>query len=77
MDRGAVGGGGTVWIDQREALPLYARIITVLMVIFPKLIAISQLVYQAGFNVANSERTLERDNLGPRTVKGFQGKIKK
>ena len=38
MDRGAVGGGGAVWIDQHEALPLYARIITVLMVIFPKLI---------------------------------------
>jgi glycosyltransferase involved in cell wall biosynthesis len=38
MDRGAVGGGGAVWIDQREPLPLYARIITVLMVIFPKLI---------------------------------------
>jgi len=38
MDQGAVGGGGSVWIDQREELPLYARIITVLMVIFPKLI---------------------------------------
>jgi glycosyltransferase involved in cell wall biosynthesis len=38
MNRGAVGGGGAVWIDWREALPLYARIITVLMVIFPKLI---------------------------------------
>jgi Zn-dependent M28 family amino/carboxypeptidase len=46
-------------------------------ILFPKLVAIAQLVYQAGFNVANSERTLERDNLGPRTVKGFQGKIKK
>lgn len=38
MDRGAVGGGGAVWIDWREALPLYGRIITVMMVIFPKLI---------------------------------------
>jgi glycosyltransferase involved in cell wall biosynthesis len=38
MDGGAVGGGGAVWIDWREPLPLYARIITVLMVIFPKLI---------------------------------------
>jgi glycosyltransferase involved in cell wall biosynthesis len=38
MNRGAVGGGGAVWIDWREALPLYARIITVMMVIFPKLI---------------------------------------
>lgn len=38
MNRGAVGGGGAVWIDWREALPLYARFITVMMVIFPKLI---------------------------------------
>ena len=38
MDRGAVGGGGAVWIDWREPLPLYARIITFMMVIFPKLI---------------------------------------
>jgi glycosyltransferase involved in cell wall biosynthesis len=38
MNRGAVGGGGAVWIDWREPLPLYGRIIAVLMVIFPKLI---------------------------------------
>ena len=38
MNRGAVGGGGAVWIDWREPLPFYARLITILMVIFPKLI---------------------------------------
>lgn len=38
MNRGAVGGGGAVWIDWREALPLYGRILTILMVISPKLI---------------------------------------
>jgi len=38
MDHGAAGGGGTVWIDWREALPLYARIVTILLVAFPKLI---------------------------------------
>jgi glycosyltransferase involved in cell wall biosynthesis len=38
MDRGAAGGGGAVWMDWREALPLYGRIITLLMVISPKLI---------------------------------------
>ena len=60
MDRGAVGGGGAVWIDWREPLPLYARIITILMVIFPKLIGFTggafmfctRAAYQAsgGFN---------------------------
>jgi len=38
MNRGAVGGGGAVWIDWREALPFYGYIITILAVTFPKLI---------------------------------------
>jgi glycosyltransferase involved in cell wall biosynthesis len=38
MNRGAVGGGGAVWIGWREELPLYGRIIAVLLMIFPKLI---------------------------------------
>ncbi|HEX5221952.1 MAG TPA: glycosyltransferase [Verrucomicrobiae bacterium] len=38
IDGGAAGGGGAVWIDWREPLPLYGRIIAVLAVIFPKLI---------------------------------------
>jgi Zn-dependent M28 family amino/carboxypeptidase len=46
-------------------------------ILFPKLTRIAQLVYQAGFNVANSPRTLERDNRGPRAGVGFSGKIAK
>jgi hypothetical protein len=39
-------------------------------ILFPKMARIAQLVYQTGFSIANSERTLERDNKGPRT--GFK-----
>lgn len=46
-------------------------------ILYPKLTRIAQLVYQAGFNVANSERTLMRDNKGPRAGRGFSGKIAK
>jgi glycosyltransferase involved in cell wall biosynthesis len=38
MNCGAVGGGGAVWIDWSEALPLYGRIIAIGLVIFPKLV---------------------------------------
>jgi Peptidase family M28 len=41
-------------------------------ILFPKMARIAQLVYQTGFSIANSERTLERDNKGPRT--GFGSK---
>jgi len=44
-------------------------------ILFPKLTRIAQLIYQAGFNVANSEQSLERDNLGPRAGVGFAGRI--
>ena len=44
-------------------------------ILFPKLTAITQLVYQLGFNAANSDRVLERDNKGPRSGRGFSGKI--
>jgi hypothetical protein len=44
-------------------------------ILFPKLARIAQLVYETGFSVANTERVLERDNKGPRTGKGFAGKI--
>jgi Zn-dependent M28 family amino/carboxypeptidase len=44
-------------------------------ILFPKLTAITQLVYQIGFNAANSDRVLERDNRGPRSGRGFSGKI--
>jgi Zn-dependent M28 family amino/carboxypeptidase len=44
---------------------------------FGKLVTIAQLVYEVGFNVANTDKILERDNLGPRSGRGFEGKIKK
>lgn len=44
-------------------------------ILFPKLQRIAQMVYEAGFTVANREQPLVRDNLGPRTGKGFIGKI--
>jgi Zn-dependent M28 family amino/carboxypeptidase len=44
-------------------------------ILYPKLTRIAQLVYQAGFNVANSQQTLVRDNLGPRSGRGFSGRI--
>jgi len=46
-------------------------------IIFPKLQRIAQMVYEAGFSVADSQRELVRDNLGPRTGKGHVGKIVK
>jgi peptidase M28-like protein len=42
---------------------------------FPKLTRVAQLVYETGFAVANTDRILERDNRGPRSGKGFNGKI--
>jgi Zn-dependent M28 family amino/carboxypeptidase len=42
---------------------------------FPKLTRVAQLVYETGFAIANTDRTLERDNRGPRSGKGFSGKI--
>jgi hypothetical protein len=40
---------------------------TVDKIIFPKMARIAQLVYETGFSIANTDKTLERDNLGPRT----------
>lgn len=48
---------------------------TVDKILFPKMQRIAQMVYEAGFTVANSEKALVRDNLGPRTGKGFTGKL--
>ena len=42
-------------------------------ILFPKLVRIAQFIYQSGFAIANSDRTLERDNKGPRAGKGFTG----
>ena len=46
-------------------------------ILFPKLQRIAQMAYEAGFAVANREKPLVRDNLGPRTGKGHTGKIVK
>lgn len=46
-------------------------------ILFPKLQRIAQMVYEAGFQVADRETPLVRDNLGPRSGKGFVGKIGK
>jgi len=46
-------------------------------IVFPKMTRIAQLVYQVGFAIANTDRVLDRDNKGPRSGKGFQGKIEK
>jgi Zn-dependent M28 family amino/carboxypeptidase len=46
-------------------------------ILFPKLVRIAQMIYQAGFALANTERTLERDNLGPRAGRGFAGALTK
>ena len=44
---------------------------------FDKAAHITQLVYETGLNIANSDKAPERDNKGPRSGKGFQGTIKK
>jgi hypothetical protein len=43
---------------------------------YEKMARIVQLVYETGFNLANADHFIVRDNLGPRSGKGFQGKIK-
>ena len=44
-------------------------------ILFDKQARVAQLVYQAGFAVANSERTLARDNKGPRAGRGWSGRL--
>jgi Zn-dependent M28 family amino/carboxypeptidase len=46
-------------------------------ILFPKMLRIAQFIYQAGFSIANTDRVLERDNLGSRSGKGFKGPLKK
>jgi hypothetical protein len=48
---------------------------TVDKILFPKLVRIAQLIYQAGFSVADSAVELRRDNLGPRAGRGFRGAL--
>lgn len=42
-------------------------------ILFPKLVRVAQLIYETGFSLANSDSVLDRDNLGPRSGKGFSG----
>ena len=46
---------------------------TVDKILFPKLVRIAQYIYEAGFSLANTDRALNRDNLGPRSGRGFSG----
>ena len=46
-------------------------------ILYPKLARITQMVYQAGYNVADSPASLERDNQGPRAGRGYSGRIEK
>ncbi len=56
--------------------PDYHRVSdTVDKILFPKMAQITQLVYQTGFSVANTDRILERDNKGPRSGFGSKAEI--
>jgi len=56
--------------------PDYHRITdTVDKIQFPKMTRIAQLVYEVGFSIANSEKTLDRDNKGTRTGFGSKAEI--
>jgi hypothetical protein len=56
--------------------PDYHRITdTVDKITFPKMTRVAQLVYEVGFSIANSDKTLERDNKGPRTGFGSKAEI--
>ena len=46
-------------------------------ILFPKLTQIAQMIYQAGFSAAYTDRVLTRDNQGPRAGRGFSGRIGK
>jgi hypothetical protein len=48
---------------------------TVEKITFPKMARISQLVYETGFSIANTDRVLERDNKGPRTGFGTKAEV--
>jgi hypothetical protein len=53
----------------------HANTDTVDKILFPKLVRITQLIYEAGFGVADSVVELKRDNLGPRAGRGFKGSL--
>jgi len=51
----------------------HANTDTVDKILFPKLVRITQLIYEAGFRVADSPTALRRDQQGPRAGRGFRG----
>ena len=53
----------------------HANTDTVDKILFPKLVRITQLIYEAGFSVADRPAPLVRDNLGPRSGRGFRGPL--
>jgi hypothetical protein len=56
--------------------PDYHRVTdTVDKILFPKMARITQLVYQTGFSIANTDKVLERDNKGPRTGFGTKAEV--
>ncbi len=44
-------------------------------ILFPKMARIGQLMYQAGFSIASTDKVLERDNKGPRVGFGSKAAI--
>jgi hypothetical protein len=53
----------------------HANTDTVDKILFPKLVRITQLIYEAGFGVADRVEPLARDNRGPRAGRGFRGTL--
>jgi hypothetical protein len=53
----------------------HANTDTVDKILFPKLVRITQLIYEAGFAVADRPEELRRDHRGPRAGRGFNGRL--
>jgi hypothetical protein len=53
----------------------HANTDTVDKILFPKLVRITQLIYEAGFAVADHPEDLRRDHRGPRAGRGFKGRL--
>lgn len=53
----------------------HANTDTVDKILFPKLARITQLIYEAGFHLADRAEPITRDNRGPRTGRGFKGTL--
>lgn len=44
-------------------------------ILFPKLTRVTQLIYEVGFALADRTEPLRRDNRGPRSGRGFEGRM--